>query len=133
MIDWGVIAQSLPDFWGGLQVCLLLLAISVGTGFVLSVPLAVARVSARRALDIDRANPVALATLARLAFDAGRGLEARAFVERRLAAGPADADTLLLASQIEKSLGDTVAAERYVQRLRTEFPPNSRPTGTNDD
>ncbi len=50
MIDWDVIAQSLPDFWGGLQVCLLLLAISVGTGFVLSVPLAVARVSARRAL-----------------------------------------------------------------------------------
>ncbi len=50
MIDWSVIAQSLPDFWGGLQVCLLLLAISVGTGFVLSVPLAVARVSARRAL-----------------------------------------------------------------------------------
>ncbi|HEY4560163.1 MAG TPA: type IV pilus biogenesis/stability protein PilW, partial [Lysobacter sp.] len=47
----------------------------------------------------------------------------RAFVERRLAAGPADADTLLLASQIEKSLGDTTAAERYVQRLRTEFPP----------
>ncbi len=50
MIDWDVITQSLPDFWGGLQVCLLLLAISVGTGFVLSVPLAVARVSARRAL-----------------------------------------------------------------------------------
>ncbi len=50
MIDWDVIAQSLPDFWSGLQVCLLLLAISVGTGFVLSVPLAVARVSARRAL-----------------------------------------------------------------------------------
>ncbi len=48
MIDWDVIAQSLPDFWGGLQVCLLLLAISVGTGFVLSVPLAVARVSSRR-------------------------------------------------------------------------------------
>lgn len=50
MIDWDVIIQSLPAFWGGLQVCLLLLAISVGTGFILSVPLAVARVSARRAL-----------------------------------------------------------------------------------
>lgn len=50
MIDWPVIAENLPAFWGGLQVCLLLLAISVGTGFVLSVPLAVARVSSRRVL-----------------------------------------------------------------------------------
>jgi arginine/ornithine transport system permease protein len=48
MFDWDVITQSLPEFWGGLQVCLLLLIISVGTGFVLSVPLAMARVSARR-------------------------------------------------------------------------------------
>lgn len=48
MIDWAVIQGSLPDFAKGLQVCLLLLAISVGTGFVLSVPLAVARVSRRR-------------------------------------------------------------------------------------
>ena len=48
MIDWDLITQSLPEFWGGLQVCLLLLAISVGTGFVVSVPLAMARVSARR-------------------------------------------------------------------------------------
>lgn len=48
MIDWQVIHDSLPAFAGGLGVCLLLLAISVGTGLVLSVPLAVARVSARR-------------------------------------------------------------------------------------
>lgn len=46
-IDWQVIQGSLPDFAHGLQVCLLLLVISVGTGFVLSVPLAVARVSAK--------------------------------------------------------------------------------------
>jgi arginine/ornithine transport system permease protein len=48
VIDWDVIVQNGPAFWSGLQVCLLLLAISVGTGFVLSVPLAVARVSRRR-------------------------------------------------------------------------------------
>jgi arginine/ornithine transport system permease protein len=47
MLDWDVITASLPDFAQGLKVCLMLLAISVGTGFVLSVPLAVARVSAR--------------------------------------------------------------------------------------
>jgi arginine/ornithine transport system permease protein len=48
MLDSAVIAESLPAFARGLGVCLLLLAISVGTGFVLSVPLAVARVSPRR-------------------------------------------------------------------------------------
>lgn len=46
-MDWAVIAGSLPDFAQGLKVCLLLLALSVGTGFVLAVPLSVARVSRR--------------------------------------------------------------------------------------
>lgn len=50
MLDWPVIAASLPDFASGLGVCLLLLGLSVGTGFLLSVPLAVARVSALRAV-----------------------------------------------------------------------------------
>jgi arginine/ornithine transport system permease protein len=50
MIEWQVIHDSLPAFASGLGVCLVLLVLSVGTGFVLSVPLAVARVSARRAL-----------------------------------------------------------------------------------
>lgn len=45
-MDWSVISASLPDFAQGLKVCLILLVISVATGFVLSVPLAVARVSA---------------------------------------------------------------------------------------
>jgi len=46
MLDWPVIHDSLPQFAQGLRVCLTLLVISVATGFVLSVPLAVARVSA---------------------------------------------------------------------------------------
>jgi arginine/ornithine transport system permease protein len=45
-MDWDVIRASLPEFALGLRTCLVLLAISVGTGFVLAVPLAVARVSA---------------------------------------------------------------------------------------
>jgi len=45
-IDWTVIQASLPDFADGLRVCLTLLVLSVGTGFVLSIPLAMARVSA---------------------------------------------------------------------------------------
>ncbi|MBC7942697.1 MAG: ABC transporter permease [Chitinophagaceae bacterium] len=48
MVDWGVIGGSLPAFAGGLGVCLLLLGLSVATGGVLALPLAVARVSPRR-------------------------------------------------------------------------------------
>jgi arginine/ornithine transport system permease protein len=56
--DWQVIADNLPQYAQGLKVSLILLAISLVTGFVLSVPLAVARVSSRRWL----AGPVWLFT-----------------------------------------------------------------------
>lgn len=78
--------------------------------------------AARAALGIDAGNAVALETLARRYYDAGRYFEARAFAERRLEAAPATPEVLRLASQIEEKLGDTVAATRYVDRLRTEFP-----------
>jgi arginine/ornithine transport system permease protein len=45
MLDWPVIVASLPEFAKGLGVCLTLLVISVTTGFVLSIPLGMARVS----------------------------------------------------------------------------------------
>ncbi len=45
MIDWALVAESLPAYWRGLQVSLLLMAICVSASFVLSVPLAIARVS----------------------------------------------------------------------------------------
>jgi type IV pilus assembly protein PilF len=76
----------------------------------------------RRAIALDPASPVALASLAQSEYRAGRYFEARAFSERRLAAAPATADVLELASQIEQKLGDTAAAARYGQRLRAEFP-----------
>ena len=47
MLDWPVIESSLPDFARGLRVCLTLLFISVATGFVLAIPVAMARVSSR--------------------------------------------------------------------------------------
>lgn len=75
----------------------------------------------RRAIELDPANAVALGALAEYAFGHGQAFEARAFSQRRLAAAPADADTLRLASQIEDTLGDKAAAERYTQQLRTEF------------
>ncbi|WP_448142517.1 type IV pilus biogenesis/stability protein PilW [Stenotrophomonas bentonitica] len=84
----------------------------------------------RRALALDPANPYALEAMARNEHAQGRFFEARAFVQRRLAAAPATRSVLQLASQIEAQLGDTVASGRYLQRIRDEFPqdaaPNSR-------
>jgi type IV pilus assembly protein PilF len=74
------------------------------------------------ALEMDPRNPVALYALASLEFHGGDAFHARAFSQRRLAAAPATADALRLASQIEEKLGDKEAAARYVQRLRAEFP-----------
>ena len=45
MIDWTLVIDSLPAYWRGLQVSLLLMLICVSASFVLSVPLAIARVS----------------------------------------------------------------------------------------
>lgn len=76
----------------------------------------------REALRLRPDNPYALESMARSEFGAGRYFEARAFYQRRLAAAPATVSVLQLAIQIEDGLGDKVAASRYQQRLREEFP-----------
>jgi type IV pilus assembly protein PilF len=76
----------------------------------------------RRALQIEPNNAYALAAMAEYQYGQGQYFEARAFAERRLAAAPADASVLQLAARIEDRLGDRVAASRYQQRLRAEFP-----------
>ena len=75
----------------------------------------------REALRLDPGSTVALSAMAALALRRGDAFAARAFSQRRLAAGPADRHALQLASQIEQELGDTAAAERYTRRLRAEF------------
>jgi arginine/ornithine transport system permease protein len=50
MIDWGVIGENIPAFAKGVQITMILLVISCVSGFLLSVPLAVARVSPSRLL-----------------------------------------------------------------------------------
>lgn len=76
----------------------------------------------RRAMQLEPKNAAALGVMAELAYAKGNYFEARAFSERRLSAAPANASALLLASQIENKLGDRAAADRYVRRLRQEFP-----------
>ena len=75
-----------------------------------------------QAIALEPTNAYALASMAESEFRQGRFFEARAFSERRLAAAPANAAVLQLAVRIEDKLGDTVAASRYSQRLRAEFP-----------
>ncbi|WP_425501565.1 type IV pilus biogenesis/stability protein PilW [Pseudoxanthomonas kalamensis] len=76
----------------------------------------------RGALGLDSQNAVALAAMAGLKYRQGQYLDARAFSQRRLAAAPANPETLRLAAEIEEKLGDKAAASRYFDRLRTEFP-----------
>jgi type IV pilus assembly protein PilF len=76
----------------------------------------------RKALALEPDNAYALEAMARDEAAQAHFFEARAFSERRLAAAPATASVLQLAIQIEQGLGDMVAAGRYQQRLRKEFP-----------
>ncbi len=50
-MDWNIVIDSLPQFAAGLRTTLVLLAISLASSFVLSIPLAMARVSTRRWLN----------------------------------------------------------------------------------
>ena len=83
----------------------------------------------RRALQYDPGNAVALAGMARISYDTGDYLQARAFSQRRLGTAPATREVLQLASQIEQKLGDMAASARYVQRMGNEFPQTQAPRG----
>jgi type IV pilus assembly protein PilF len=76
----------------------------------------------RRALEANPRNTTVLSELARLQFDQGDFLRARAFIQRRESAGTVDPETLELAARIEERLGDMDAANRYRTRLVNEFP-----------
>lgn len=77
----------------------------------------VAEAHARAALAIEPENAGALATMARIMHKQSKFFEARAFIQRREAAGPLDMPLLQLAQQIEKSAGDDRAAAKYQKQL----------------
>jgi type IV pilus assembly protein PilF len=81
----------------------------------------------RHALEFAPEDGQLLLLLADTELRQGQTLEARAFVQRRDALG-ADAATLELAARIEDAAGDRIAAARYRQRLREQFP-DYVPTG----
>jgi type IV pilus assembly protein PilF len=88
---------------------------------------AVAEAYLRQALDKSPNEPDVLLMLARVELEQGKWLEARAFVQRRLAIG-ATAEALDLAAKIEDAAGDAAAAARYRQQRNEQFP-DVAPTG----
>lgn len=76
----------------------------------------------RQALTVRSVYPETFVQLAGVLHDRGNHLQARAFIERFLAAAPATPDVLLLGHQIEMALNDRAAAAAFGERLRKEFP-----------
>jgi type IV pilus assembly protein PilF len=76
----------------------------------------------REALRINPRLPGALYHMARITFDSGRTLAARAFIQRYFEASEDTPDALLLAVQIETALKDKNAAASYALRLKSRFP-----------
>ncbi|TAJ53525.1 MAG: type IV pilus biogenesis/stability protein PilW [Nevskiaceae bacterium] len=76
----------------------------------------------REALNVNPNYPDALMEMAGLAAQNHDWLRVRAFLQRRDRVAPATAQSLLLALQAERALGDRVTATNLEQRLRNEFP-----------
>lgn len=66
--------------------------------------------------------PDALYQMGEVAYRQENFLQARAFIERRLAAAPASSPVLWLAYRTEKALGDSAAADRYATKLLNNYP-----------
>lgn len=81
-----------------------------------------AEIYLRESLRLNPNLALALELMARLSFERGNYLNARAFIQRFEKRAYAKPDLLWLAAQTERQLGDTVNAERYEKRLRKEFP-----------
>jgi len=76
----------------------------------------------REALEFDPQNRTALFNLARLSLQQGENLRARAFLQRLEASGGLGAQALLLAVQVERSLGSETVADAYARALMQRYP-----------
>ena len=76
----------------------------------------------RGALKIEPDFPDALMSMARLSFEQGDNLRARAFMQRYEAVASPGADGLLLGYRVEKASGDEKSANRYKVALENNFP-----------
>lgn len=81
----------------------------------------------RAILDINPVDSGALEALAVIHLQNGDALRARAFLQRREAAGPASGQMLELAARIEEAAGSADTAAAYRKRLKDEFPETTTP------
>jgi type IV pilus assembly protein PilF len=75
----------------------------------------------RQALEVAPNFPPALLEMAKLSRENGQNLSARAFLQRYFAAAGPSPSSLLLAIEIETSLGNSDVAQEYAQALRSQF------------
>jgi len=76
----------------------------------------------RKALKARSDYPDALLQLADLSFQRGAALAARGLLDRYFNVASSTAEALFLAVEVERSLGDAQAADRYRSQLQKEFP-----------
>jgi type IV pilus assembly protein PilF len=76
----------------------------------------------RAALARNPSYPDALVNMMELQYEAGNHLQARAFVQRFLAARAPTASVLLMCFNVERELNNAPAAERCATQLRSGFP-----------
>jgi type IV pilus assembly protein PilF len=76
----------------------------------------------RQALEHKSNYGEALIQMAVLKHATGEDLNARAFLQRYLAANPAAADVLYLGVEIEEALGDERARTEYAEQILRDFP-----------
>jgi type IV pilus assembly protein PilF len=76
----------------------------------------------RTALEVNPKQPRALIEMAKLSYNAGRTVSARAFIQRYFDVGEDTPEVLLFATKIESTLGNRDAEASYAIRLRGKFP-----------
>ncbi len=76
----------------------------------------------REALRINPTQSTALFQMAALSYEAGRYLNARAYLQRYQEVGPQTPETLWLGVRTERQLGDGKAAAGYALLLRERYP-----------
>jgi type IV pilus assembly protein PilF len=84
----------------------------------------------RKSLEANPKDTGALYEMALISFKKSDFMRARAFIQRFEASARPDATALELGAQIEEKLGDTAAAAKYRERLKSEFPDYEPGTAT---